>query len=99
MGNFLLDIRIFGENRQVPVFDATNLFGDTVSRRWSEDPNAAISEGRPIDFSDTLGLVMQFQIEEGGLKILEPPPLWLMAIPLLLAGAFVYRKNRSSGPS
>jgi hypothetical protein len=59
LGNLLLDVTDF-TNNGIPVFDAENVFGDSISRIWNDDVTASRGLGGPTDFDNTLGLVTQF---------------------------------------
>jgi hypothetical protein len=71
LGNLLLDVRNFSDNLEIPVFDAENLAGDSVSRRWSDDVNSPtallaipwlpdVDDNNPHNFSNSIGFVTEF---------------------------------------
>jgi hypothetical protein len=82
-GNLLLDVKDF-TNNAIPVFDAENVVGDSISRIWNDsNVNADIGffgNGNPDDFSNSLGLITQFVFS----PIPEPSTVSLLGIGLLL---------------
>jgi hypothetical protein len=62
LGNLLLDVKNFSNNSEIPVFDAQNVLGDSVSRRWIDNVNSptALPGNNPNDFSNSIGLVTRF---------------------------------------
>jgi hypothetical protein len=83
-GNLLLDVKDFTNNFFViPVFDAEDVVGDSISRIWNDiDVNADVGffgNGNPNDFANSLGLVTQFVFS----SIPEPSSLALLGIALL----------------
>ena len=82
-GNLLLDVKNFANNPSVPVFDAENIVGDSISRVWNDiDVNsdmAFFGTGNPNDFSNSLGLVTQFTLA----TIAEPDSLALLSAAVL----------------
>jgi len=72
LGNLLLDVKNFSDNGEIPVFDAQDVLGDSVSRRWTDNidnvnsPTALLgldgTDPGPTGYSNSIGLVTMFTL-------------------------------------